>query len=106
MTARLVPVKPADLATRLAAGQVTLIDIREPGEFADGHVAGAVNRPLSAFDAAHLGVEPGREVVFTCRTGMRTGANCDRLADRVEGQAYVLDGGLDAWRAAGLPVAR
>ena len=106
MTARLIPLKPADLAARLAAGRVTLIDIREPDEFATGHVAGALSRPLSAFDAAHLGTAPGREVVFTCRTGMRTGSHCDRLADRIEGQAYVLEGGLDAWRAAGLPVAR
>jgi rhodanese-related sulfurtransferase len=35
---------------------------------------------------------------------MRTGANCDRLAAAVDGQAYVLEGGVDAWAAAGLPV--
>jgi len=43
-------------------------------------------------------------VVFTCRTGMRTAGACDRLAARVSGDAFVLDGGLDAWTKAGLPV--
>lgn len=105
MIARLLPIEPAELATRLASGRATLVDIREPDEFARAHVKGALNRPLSDFEAAHLTIEPGRHVVFTCRTGMRTGANCDRLADRIDGQAYVLNGGLDAWRAAGLPVA-
>lgn len=105
MTARLLPIEPAELAKRLASGRATLVDIREPDEFARAHVKGALNRPLSDFEAAHLTVEPDGHVVFTCRSGMRTGANCDRLAARVDGQAYVLNGGLDAWRAAGLPVA-
>ena len=105
MIARLLPIDPAELAKRLAAGRATLVDIREPDEFARAHVKGAFSRPLSDFEAAHLIIEPGRDVVFTCRSGMRTGANCDRLAARINGQAYVLNGGLDAWRAAGLPVA-
>ena len=45
-------------------------------------------------------------MVFTCRTGMRTAGACDRLAARVSGDAFVLDGGLDAWTRAGLPVER
>jgi rhodanese-related sulfurtransferase len=81
-----------------------LVDIREPDEFARRHVKGALSRPLSGFETAHLRIEPGVDVVFTCRSGMRTAANCDRLAARVDGAAYVLDGGLDAWAAAGLPV--
>jgi rhodanese-related sulfurtransferase len=105
MIARLLPIEPAELATRLASGRATLVDIREADEFARAHVKGALNRPLSDFESAHLTIEPERHVVFTCRTGMRTGANCDRLAARIDGQAYVLSGGLDAWRAAGLPVA-
>jgi rhodanese-related sulfurtransferase len=36
---------------------------------------------------------------------MRTAGACERFAARVEGEAYVLDGGLDAWSRAGLPVA-
>lgn len=104
MTSRLTPLAPADVAARLKAGRAVLIDIREADEFARAHVKGALPRPLSAFEAAHLQLSPGRDVVFTCRTGMRTGANCDRLAASVEGEAFVMEGGLDGWRQAGLPV--
>lgn len=104
MTSRLTPLSPPEVAARLKAGRAVLIDIREPDEFARAHVKGATSRPLSAFETAHLKLQPGRDVVFTCRTGMRTGANCDRLAGSVEGDAFVLEGGLDGWRKAGLPV--
>lgn len=104
MTARLNPLKPAEVAERLKSGRAVLVDIREPDEFRRRHIAEALSRPLSAFAAAHLKVEPRRDVVFTCRTGMRTGGACDQLAAAVDGEAYVLEGGLDAWTRAGLPV--
>jgi len=105
MTAKLTPVAPKDLAALMNQGRAVLVDIREPDEFAAGHVKGALSFPLSAFERAHLTIEPGKDVVFTCKSGMRTNANCGRLAERVDGEAFVLDGGLDAWSRAGLPTA-
>jgi rhodanese-related sulfurtransferase len=105
MSATLISLKPAEVAALVKAGRATLVDIREPDEFARRHVKGALSRPLSVLESAHLKVAPGQDVVFTCKTGMRTGANCQRLADSVDGQAFVLEGGVDGWTAAGLPVA-
>jgi len=105
MTATLISLSPAELAGRLKAGRALLVDIREPDEFAREHIAGAVAAPLSAFESAHLTLEPDRDVVFMCRTGNRTGSNCERLARRIDGAAWVLEGGIEAWKAAGLPVA-
>lgn len=99
------PLSPADVQARLAAGSAVLIDIREADEFARAHIAGALSRPLSAWEAARLDVPAGMDTIFTCRSGMRTAGACDRLAARVPGQAYVLEGGLDGWTKAGLPVA-
>jgi rhodanese-related sulfurtransferase len=104
MTNRLIPLSPAEVAARLKSGAAVLVDIREPDEFARSHVRGALSHPLSGFEVARLRIEAGRDVVFTCRTGMRTGANCDRLAAAVEGEAFVLEGGLDNWAKAGLSV--
>jgi rhodanese-related sulfurtransferase len=101
----LIALSPRDVAARLAAGNAVLVDVRESDEFARRHVAGARSAPLSALEAAHLRVEPGRDVIFTCRSGARTGAACERLAAQVDGPAYVLGGGLDAWAKAGLPIA-
>lgn len=105
MTATLTPLSPEEVKARLDAGRAVLIDIREPDEFARSHVPGARSHPLSGWEAAHLTVDPDADVVFTCRSGMRTSGACDRLAARVTGDAYVLSGGLDGWTKAGLPVA-
>lgn len=104
MTAKLTSLPAVQVAERLKAGRAVLIDVRESDEFARRHAAGALSRPLSTFEVAHLKIEPAKDVVFTCRSGMRTQANCDRLAAAVGGEAFVLQGGLDAWVAAGLPV--
>lgn len=104
MTAKLTPLTPTDVRARLSTGAAVLVDIRETDEFARSHVAGALSRPLSQWEQAHLAIAPGADVIFTCRSGMRTNGACDRLAARVEGIAYVLDGGLDGWAKAGLPL--
>lgn len=104
MTATLLPLPPAEVSARIASGGAVLIDIREPDEFARSHVPGAHSAPLSQWEQAAL-PKGGAQVIFTCRSGMRTAGACDRLAARVSGAAYVLDGGLDAWRKAGLPLA-
>ena len=99
----LIPLSPAEVAARLKSGAARLIDIREPDEYARDHVVGARPAPLSAFEAADLSLKAGQDVIFMCRSGNRTGVNCQRLADRIAGPAYVLDGGLDAWKKAGQP---
>lgn len=104
MTATLRKLSPAEVRTRLDAGRAVLVDIREPDEFARSHIRGAQSQPLSQWEAAHLAVDPDADVIFTCKSGMRTAGACDRLAARVSGDAFVLDGGLDGWTKAGLPV--
>lgn len=104
MTATLHKLSPQQVRERIDAGRAVLVDIREPDEFARSHIKGAQSQPLSAWEKAHLSVDPDADVIFTCRSGMRTAGACDRLAARVTGDAFVLDGGLNAWEKAGLPV--
>jgi rhodanese-related sulfurtransferase len=101
----LTKIKPAAVAEGLKTGRFHLIDIREPDEHAREHIPGAVLIPLSSLEAADVKIEAGRTAVFHCKSGMRTEMNCVRLAERVDGDALVLEGGLDAWKRAGLPVA-
>lgn len=104
MTANLHKLSPQAVRERLDSGRAVLVDIREPDEFARSHIKGAQSQPLSVWEKAHLTIDPDADVIFTCRSGMRTAGACDRLAVRVTGDAYVLDGGLNAWEKAGLPV--
>lgn len=85
-------------AQRLIAAGATLIDIREPDEHAREHIAGAINLPL-----ARIGELPSGQVIFHCRSGMRTEANADILSAAARGDCHILAGGIDAWRAASLP---
>ena len=56
----------------LADGSILLIDVREPNEFADGHIPGSVTMPLSSFDPHQLPEAKGKRIIFSCRTGGRT----------------------------------
>jgi rhodanese-related sulfurtransferase len=104
MADRLIPVTPAAVDDSLRRGHALLIDIREPDEFARRHIEGAVSLPLSHIGASPLPSLDGADIIFTCKSGMRTAANAARLAAAVAGPAHVLDGGVDGWSKAGLPV--
>lgn len=100
----LPPIKAADLQGRLDTGEAILIDVREPDEFAREHIIGARLAPLSAIDAHDFDREHARIAVFHCRSGARTQANAARLLAKGFAQAYALEGGIEAWKAAGMPV--
>ena len=94
-------------ATRAAAlirDGAVLVDIRETDEHAREHIPGARHHALSRIDRDHP-ARPGDDVlIFHCRSGARTKGNAGKLAsDKCE--TFILEGGLDAWKKAGLPVA-
>jgi rhodanese-related sulfurtransferase len=95
-------IDPARAKELLDKGAV-LVDIREPDEFARERVPGAQNRPMGGLTAIRANGAPA--VIFHCKSGMRTQANASRLAGAADCQAYLLEGGLEAWKKAGLPVA-
>ncbi|MBO9716355.1 MAG: rhodanese family protein [Pseudoxanthomonas sp.] len=85
-----------------------LVDIRAADEHARERIPGACCIPLAQLASApQLHQAQGRAVVFHCRSGMRTRANAAALEAASPGcTAYVVEGGLDAWKQAGLPVVR
>lgn len=92
----------ADARKLLDQGAI-LVDIREADEHARERVPGARHNPLSRLAAVEA--PGGKAVIFHCRSGARTAANAVRLAGATSCEAYILEGGLDAWKKAGLPVA-
>jgi rhodanese-related sulfurtransferase len=98
-------ITPEDAARLLREGGATLVDVREPDEHARERIPSAQNLPLSKFEVAELAVQEGRPVLFHCRSGARTQGNAARLAAKAGlVEAYVVEGGLEAWKRAGLPV--
>lgn len=104
--ATLVTLTPEELAAKLAAGNVRLIDVRTDAEVAEGMIPGAEHIPLDRFDPSALGPEDGREVVLYCRSDRRSGIAGEKLAEATGKPATHLEGGILAWEAAGQPVAR
>jgi rhodanese-related sulfurtransferase len=98
-------IDPKGAAALLRQG-ATLIDVREPDERAREHVAGSRALPLSRLREGGGAVAGAGPVIFHCRSGSRTQANAETLAAAANCEAYLLEGGLEAWKAAGLPVAR
>lgn len=92
-------------AQRLLGEGALLIDVREPDEHARERIERARLVPLSRLPM-RLDKGGARQVIFHCRSGSRTAAASAKLADCADGEAYILSGGLNAWKAAGLPVHR
>ena len=103
----LTTITPEDAARLLREEGATLVDVREPDEHARERIPGARNLPLSRLEEAELAVQGGRPVLFHCRSGARTEGNAARMAAKCGGevQAYLVSGGLEAWKRTGLPVA-
>jgi len=95
-----------DQAAQLLRQGATLVDVREPDEHARERIPGARNLPLSRLAGTELAVPAGQPVLFHCRSGARTAGQAAQLAAKAGGcEAYIVEGGLDAWKRAGLPVA-
>ena len=93
---------PSGAADLLKSHQALLVDVREADEHARERIPGAICLPLSSWDDSQLA---GAPLIFHCRSGARTSTSADRLARKAAGgECYIVEGGLDAWKKAGLPV--
>ncbi len=76
---------------------INIIDVRETGEFASGHIPGAINVPLSEF-AQHLDkIDKDKEYHVVCLSGGRSSVACDYLGNNGYNVTNVM-GGMSAWR--------
>jgi len=99
-------ISPAEAKRLVDEENALLVDIREPEEFAGKCIEGARLEPLSALP--FLVPDPDRErpAVFYCNSGRRTKNNADALEGRGFTATYFVEGGLEGWEKAGLPVVR
>jgi adenylyltransferase/sulfurtransferase len=81
-------------------GTVTLVDVREPAEFASGHLVGSVNIPLAELPRRLSGLPLQFPAVFVCRSGARSLRAGALAAGSGHPQVAHLEGGLLAWAEA------
>jgi rhodanese-related sulfurtransferase len=83
---------------------VTLIDVREPSEYAAEHIPGAVLVPLSRFSPDKVPVVKDKKLVLYCRSGNRSGQAAERLLRSGFEEVSHLRYGLSGWAEQGLPL--
>jgi rhodanese-related sulfurtransferase len=103
----LTAMKPRDAADLIASGQAVLIDVREPGEWADGVASPALLASLSDLRGSRfvwtklLQQHQGKTLLLYCASGLRSGSAVRLL--QAEGYVAKNLGGFDRWASAGLP---
>lgn len=83
-----------------------VVDVREPGEYANGHLPESRNIPLARLEerAGELDKYKDTPLLVVCQSGARSATACKQLIKLGYNRVHNLEGGIDAWRTAGLPL--
>ncbi len=103
-------IKTVDAATAkrwLDCGDAVLVDVREPDEHASESIEGAVLVPLASVSPSALPPINGKKLVIHCKKGGRGEKACAALQGQLlSTDVYNLEGGIESWAQAGLPIRR
>lgn len=98
---------PGEVAALIQSDpRVRLLDVRTPGEYASAHIRGAYNVPLDTLGehAGEIRAALRAPLVLVCQAGQRARKAEEALRSAGLENLHVLDGGMNGWAAAGLPV--
>lgn len=100
--------RPAEVTRMINQQNAVVLDVREDGDFKEGHIVNAVHVPLSKLEARLKSLEKfrGRPLIATCQAGDRSARACALLRKQGFDHVYKLAGGLAAWREAKLPLVK
>jgi rhodanese-related sulfurtransferase len=96
-------VSAREAAARFEDRRLALIDVREPEEWEAGRIPGAIHIPLGELGERWEEVQAAMPVAFVCRSGARS-ALATQVAVGTGLEAANLEGGMQSWAAAGLPM--
>lgn len=102
----LADVTPAEAAELLKGNAVTVLDVRTPEEYAEGHIAGAINIDFKnpAFGENIEGLKKDEVYLLHCRSGGRSAEALKQLETLGLEKIYHLTSGMNGWQDAGLQV--
>jgi rhodanese-related sulfurtransferase len=107
-TQRFASLTPAGAVQLLNNEDVLVLDVREPSETAAGKIAKAIQIPVGAVKTriSELDKHKDKTLLVYCKTGARAGAACKELSQHGFDKVYNLNGGLQAWQEAHLPISK
>jgi len=98
-------IAPSELSARRASGTApVVIDVRTAEEYATGHIPGALNIPFDQVAKRISEVDAPNGVALYCMLGPRARKGEAALLDAGYTSVLHIEGGLSAWKSAGLPV--
>jgi rhodanese-related sulfurtransferase/transcriptional regulator with XRE-family HTH domain len=97
---------PREAGALVAEGGIDIVDVREPHEWAAGHIPGARLVPLGDLRANWEAAGIREKALFVCAKGGRSLTAAQLAEPRGLAEVYTLEGGTDGWAAAGLPIER
>lgn len=101
-------ISPAQATQLINRSDAVVIDVRDAGEYAAGHLLNAQHIPLAELDKrlGELDKLKDKPVILNCQTGGRSASACDILRKAGFTQVHNLEGGIAAWEQAGMPISR
>ena len=110
--ARVGTVTPTEAAASLHADDAVALDVREPEEWQHGHIEGAIRAPRGLLEFLadpasprhDEALDPARRVIMVCHSGTRAALAGNTLQTLGYTDVALLEGGMEAWLAAGLPI--
>ena len=99
---------PAQLTGLINRDNALVVDLRPAADFQKGHVAGSKNVQMSQFDPENKQLAPARAlpVVLVCKAGESASTAAKRLRKAGFQNVNLLEGGIQAWQAADLPLVK
>ncbi|WNC52889.1 MULTISPECIES: rhodanese-like domain-containing protein [unclassified Thermosynechococcus] len=97
-------ISAAELHDALQRQQVLLIDVREPSEYNNAHIPGALLCPLANVKELEPACNSDTPVVLYCESGRRSRMACEILASRGFANLKNLEGGIQRWKQGGYPI--
>ena len=101
-------ITPAQATALINRDDAVVVDVREAGEFAAGHLINARHIPLAELEKRIGELEKFKDkpVILNCQSGSRSGAACTILRKAGFTSVHNLEGGIGAWEQAGMPISR
>src|SRR5437870_5290882 len=98
--------QPKEFSEKCYAENAILVDVRTPQEYKEGHLKGSIQMDYLGdnFNEQLKTLDKNKSIYLYCRSGGRSGNTQEELVKQGYKKVYNLDGGIDAWKKAGLPV--
>ena len=105
-SANVVNLSTQEFASSIKNSEVVILDVRTPGEFASGHIQGAINIDVEGpdFQSQIATLDKSKEYAIYCRSGRRSIVAADLMSDKGFTKLSNLESGIISWQGSGYPL--